>query len=336
MTDTLFPVTVNIDLNQLQAALTALGSAPPPPPPPAPTVPGAPTIGTATVSGTTGEVAFTAPASNGGSPITHYVATSSPGGISNSGSASPIAVPGLTDGTAYDFQVTAVNAVGSSAPSAASNSVTPGTVVTPPAGAWDGTILDSNGNLNKFWNPATTGLANQVELAGDWNSAGSMTFGVTAPDGGLAALWNPSAPDDIWIPHPIAFKNAPSQNGIAIPLWTGFTGDWSVEPPANPQLFTKYSMDVCFPVSGGEWSMIANGVAGYGKYVGPDTTTTDVALTGSNVLGTNLAVGKFVTLTISTTTLNTAASAAANVIYKMMQQQQTGAKQCYIRNSKFS
>src|SRR4029077_5179875 len=39
------------------------------------TVPGAPTIGTVTLAGTTASVPFTAPASNGGSAITGYTAT---------------------------------------------------------------------------------------------------------------------------------------------------------------------------------------------------------------------------------------------------------------------
>ena len=44
--------------------------------------PGAPTIGTATATGaSSATVSFTQPASNGGSVITSYTATSSPGGI---------------------------------------------------------------------------------------------------------------------------------------------------------------------------------------------------------------------------------------------------------------
>jgi hypothetical protein len=94
-----------------------------------PTVPGAPTIGTATAtSSTTATVVYTAPANNGSSTITSYTATSSPGGItgtlSQAGSGT-ITVTGLTTGTAYTFTVTATNAVGTSAASAASNSVTP-------------------------------------------------------------------------------------------------------------------------------------------------------------------------------------------------------------------
>jgi hypothetical protein len=93
--------------------------------PAAATVPGAPTIGTATGGNASATVAFTAPGSNGGSAITGYTATSTPGGITGTGTTSPISVSGLTNGTAYTFTVHATNAIGNSAESAASNSVTP-------------------------------------------------------------------------------------------------------------------------------------------------------------------------------------------------------------------
>jgi uncharacterized protein (TIGR02145 family) len=92
------------------------------------TVPGAPTIGTATAGNTQAMVTFTAPGSNGGSAITGYTVTSSPGSITANGTASPITVTGLTNGTAYTFTVTATNANGNSSASSASNSVTPSTV----------------------------------------------------------------------------------------------------------------------------------------------------------------------------------------------------------------
>ncbi len=89
------------------------------------TVPGTPTIGTATAGNATASVAFTAPASTGGSAILDYTATSSPGGITATSATSPISVTGLTNGTPYTFTVTARNAAGSGAASSASNSVTP-------------------------------------------------------------------------------------------------------------------------------------------------------------------------------------------------------------------
>jgi uncharacterized protein with beta-barrel porin domain len=87
--------------------------------------PGAPTIGTATAGNTTASVAFTAPASDGGSAITGYTVTSSPGNITGTGTSSPISVTGLTNGTSYTFTVTATNAIGTGTASAASNAVTP-------------------------------------------------------------------------------------------------------------------------------------------------------------------------------------------------------------------
>ncbi len=94
---------------------------------PGATAPGAPTIGTATRGNGQASVTFTAPASDGGSAITGYTVTSSPGGFTGTGAASPIVVTGLTNGTAYTFTVTATNAIGTSAASAASSAVTPAT-----------------------------------------------------------------------------------------------------------------------------------------------------------------------------------------------------------------
>ena len=91
-------------------------------------LPDAPTIGTVVAGNAQATVPFTAPSSDGGSAITSYTATSSPGGItgtiSQSGSGS-ITVTGLTNGTAYTFSVTATNAIGTSAASDASSSIIP-------------------------------------------------------------------------------------------------------------------------------------------------------------------------------------------------------------------
>lgn len=89
-----------------------------------PTVPDAPTIGTATASGLSASITFTAPYDNGGASITSYTATSSPGSITGTASSSPVTVSGLTDATAYTFVIAAINAAGTSASSSASNSVT--------------------------------------------------------------------------------------------------------------------------------------------------------------------------------------------------------------------
>ena len=90
-------------------------------------VPGAPTspVGTI-VSPTKVSVAFVAPVSDGGDPITSYTVTSTPGGFSKSGTTSPIVVTGaFVTATGYTFKVVATNSVGTGAASAASGSVTP-------------------------------------------------------------------------------------------------------------------------------------------------------------------------------------------------------------------
>jgi hypothetical protein len=90
------------------------------------TVPGAPTIGTATAGNASASISFTAPSSNGGAAITGYTATCSAGSASRTGSAtaSPVTVTSLSNGTAYSCAVSATNSVGTGSASA-SVSVTP-------------------------------------------------------------------------------------------------------------------------------------------------------------------------------------------------------------------
>lgn len=88
-------------------------------------VPGAPTIGAATAGDTQATVAFTPPASTGGVAISSYTVTASPGGQTATGSASPLSVSGLTNGTSYTFSVTATNSAGTGTASASSAAVVP-------------------------------------------------------------------------------------------------------------------------------------------------------------------------------------------------------------------
>ena len=58
-----------------------------------------------------------APTSDGGSPITSYTVTTTPGGATTTATGSPVTIAGLTDGGSYSFQITATNSVGQSAAS---------------------------------------------------------------------------------------------------------------------------------------------------------------------------------------------------------------------------
>jgi len=81
------------------------------------TAPGSPTnvsVAAGTAAGTA-VVSFAAPTA--GDAATGYTVTANPGGISATGTASPITLSGLASGTAYTYSVIATNAAGASAPS---------------------------------------------------------------------------------------------------------------------------------------------------------------------------------------------------------------------------
>jgi hypothetical protein len=101
---------------------------------PVATSPAAPTVGTPTAGNASATVRWTAPASNGGSTITGYSVRAYAGAaatapvfrtISAGAAATSVNVSGLSNGTAYTFDVRAINAVGTSEASARSTAVTP-------------------------------------------------------------------------------------------------------------------------------------------------------------------------------------------------------------------
>ncbi len=92
------------------------------------TAPGSPSGVTAVAGEASATVSWTAPSSDGGSPITSYTVTASPGGETAKalGTSLVTTIGGLPDGTAESFTVTATNSAGTGPPSTASNQVTPG------------------------------------------------------------------------------------------------------------------------------------------------------------------------------------------------------------------
>jgi len=161
------------------------------------TVPGAPTIGTPTRvsgSGTQIDIPFSAPATNGGLPITSYTAVSTPGNItgtlSQAGSGT-IRVSGLTQGTSYTFAVYATNEIGNGSNSAASAAIIPATLPGVPT-IGTATAATSTSATVAYTAPASNGglaitsytaVSTPGNFTGTLSQAGSGTITVS----GLAA-----------------------------------------------------------------------------------------------------------------------------------------------------
>ena len=92
---------------------------------PTPSVPSEPLNVSAAAGNASATVSFSVPADDGGATITSYTATSNPGALSGSCTASPCLVEGISNGTAYTFTVSATNEAGEGPDSDSSNAVTP-------------------------------------------------------------------------------------------------------------------------------------------------------------------------------------------------------------------
>jgi Domain of unknown function (DUF4082)/Fibronectin type III domain/Bacterial Ig domain len=130
--------------------------------PTSPAVPGAPTAVSAKAAPIAAAVSWTAPASNGGSPITGYKVTTYLGGVAGAvteagPSATSVTVNELTAGSSYTFTVKAVNAVGAGPESSQSNAVVP--TEAKPAGAPTGVAATakSSGALLTWTAPTSEG-----------------------------------------------------------------------------------------------------------------------------------------------------------------------------------
>ena len=147
------------------------------------TVPGAPTIGTALLNNGNVSVSFTAPASDGGSPITSYTAVG--GGITAVGTQSPIVLTGFKNAGTFTFTVKAKNAIGTSAASAPSNSIK---LAAPGAPIIGTATLLSNGNTSVSFTASSSNGGSPV-----------VSYTVTSSGGGLTTTGGPGH-NEIGIP----------------------------------------------------------------------------------------------------------------------------------------
>jgi RHS repeat-associated protein len=169
------------------------------PTPSSTTVPGAPNTVTAAPGNTSATVSWNAP-SNGGSTITGYTVTSSPGGFTaNTTGATSATVPGLTNGTSYTFTVTATNAVGTSAASSTSSAVVPGSV----------------GNVA---NSAEGGTAGTTVTASNSGGASGDAFNVVGRGTGAALIYANAAADH----GSLGYSLTGASGTTTLFGWTGF------------------------------------------------------------------------------------------------------------------
>ena len=142
------------------------------------TVPDAPTGVVGAPGNGQVSVSFDTPAFDGGAPITLYTVTSSPDGVKVTGTASPIMVPGLTNGTSYTFTVTATNVIGEGPASAASSAVTPATVPGAPAVV---STAAGNGQATVTFTPPASNGGSVID-----------SYTVTSSPGGFHATGTPA------------------------------------------------------------------------------------------------------------------------------------------------
>jgi hypothetical protein len=196
--------------------------------------PSTPTIGTATAGDATASVAFTPSTYIGKGTIT-YTATSNPGGLTNTGSSSPIIVSGLTNGTAYTFTVTGNTNYGvASVASNASNSVTPSVAAT---GSYDilaaYTVPSGGVSSITFAGFPTNGQYAHLQLR--------MSLKADATTNGTPVLVYNSDTSSVYTYHHI---KGDGSSAIAYTPGANYGGTWYINGGQSADQFGAYITDI--------------------------------------------------------------------------------------------
>ncbi len=243
--------------------------------------PDAPTIGTASGSDMQVSIAFTVPASNGGSPITQYTATCNAGNFTGTGSASPVIVSGLTNGMAYTCSVTATNSAG---PSNAS-----GTVMVTPTSA----------NGAALWSSVCAACHSQAPSGNQLNGAGSTATvlqhvrvtqtlmaifptvqNLTQSDLAAIAIY---IRDQLPVNAPTTAQNTPLPINVGGHIhltnqtWSAFTSVEVVTPPTNGMLSAFTGTTATYTPNNGYSG--SDSFTYRGKRTSPDVTGDAVQIT---------------------------------------------------------
>lgn len=150
------------------------------------TLPGAPTSVVGTSANASVALSWSAPSSNGGATVTDYLIEYASGGAysifaDGSNSNTSATVTGLTNGTAYTFRVSAINAAGTGTASTASSAVTP---ITVPSAPQNLSATASNQTVVLNWNvPSSTGGSSITDYVAEYSTTGTsgwVAFGTTS------------------------------------------------------------------------------------------------------------------------------------------------------------
>ena len=267
------------------------GSTPPPPP----TAPGAPTGLTATAGNAQVSLAWSAPASDGGSQVTGYTATASPGGATCSTTgALGCTIGGLTNGTGYSFTVKATNAVGTG-PASASASATPVAPVTAPGAPQNLVATAGNGQVSLSWSAPSSDGGSQVTGytataspgGATCSTTGTLTCTVTGLTNGTAYTFTVRATNAVGTGPASASAGATPVAPATVPgAPTGLTAT-----PGNGQVSLSWSA----PSSDG-----GSQITGYAATASPGgATCTTTGTLGCTVTG--LTNGTLYTFTVKAT-----------------------------------
>lgn len=194
-----------------------------------PAAPGAPTIGTIAAGDGQANVAFTAPASEGGTPITGYTVTATPVAVpgapsptTQSGLASPITVTGLTNGFAYNFTVVATN--GSAGPASSAAQAVPRKLqLSSPPGSVPGMAGTPTATMSGG------GATCTLQPGGGFGPAASTPPNLLAPNGQFAfSAQNCTAPVTMTLTYP-----SPLPQGVQFRKPDGAGGWFDPVTPLN-------------------------------------------------------------------------------------------------------
>jgi hypothetical protein len=240
------------------------------------TIPDAPTGVSATARNVSAVVSWTAPA-NGGSAITSYTVTSSPGGITETtsdGSTTQITVPGLTNGTGYTFTVVATNAVGNGPASSASGSITPRATPDAPTGV---SATAGNGSAVVSWTAPDNNGVSVITSYTVTSSPGDIT--ATTSDGSTTQITVPVLTNGIGYTFTVVATNAAgngpasSASGSVTPkgTLTSATYQDSIYEAGTLKLRYTLAADTALPTSSAAYTVTRiGGEVVSGEFISPN------------------------------------------------------------------